>query len=344
MRLGFALALVMAPNLLAQAAPVLEDQVSGTTARLQAVSVVNGKVAWASGAKATFVRTVDGGRTWTAGQVPGADSLEFRDVYGISADRAVLLAAGKGDKSRIYRTLDGGKTWTLTFQNTDPNRFYDCIDFKGDVGIAVSDEVGGTMPLLQTTDGGKSWKPYAPPGYEKIQAVKNEGAFAASGTCVLLRPDFSVMIPTATMGRVIHVGPTSSQSYSTPLTKEKEGAGLASLAFRLGNVGIAVGGDIGAAQANVAADVVVVTRDGGRTWALGGRPPFPGPVFGVAYVPGKNRTAVVVSPKGAAWSADDGTSWRPLSDKNYWGLGFSREGVVGWLVGTEGRITKVTFK
>src|SRR5690349_18551717 len=89
-------------------------QNSGTNVRLSAVS---SKVAWASGASGTYARTTDGGRTWQAGQVPGAAELDFRDVDAFDADTAYLLAIGPGESSRIYKTTDGGGTWTLQFQN-----------------------------------------------------------------------------------------------------------------------------------------------------------------------------------------------------------------------------------
>ncbi|HEX6631552.1 MAG TPA: hypothetical protein VF048_10685, partial [Gemmatimonadaceae bacterium] len=92
--------------------PTLEPQQSGTTALLQAVSPVSEQVVWVSGHRGTWARTLDGGVTWQAGRVPGADTLQFRDVYAASADTAVLLSAGPGALSRIYRTTDGGRSWT----------------------------------------------------------------------------------------------------------------------------------------------------------------------------------------------------------------------------------------
>src|SRR5262249_44212691 len=62
-------------------APVVTEQHSNTTAMLIAASAVNDTVVWASGARGTFVRTVDGGTTWVSGRVPGADRLQFRDVH-----------------------------------------------------------------------------------------------------------------------------------------------------------------------------------------------------------------------------------------------------------------------
>jgi photosystem II stability/assembly factor-like uncharacterized protein len=304
------------------------------------VWAVSSKVAWASGIGGTFVLTIDGGRTWRAGVVPGADSLEFRDVHAFSADRAVLLAAGPGEKSRIYLTIDGGLTWGRTFQNSEPNGFYDCFDFRGDTAIVVSDAIGDRFPLERTTDGGRTWAPYQPPGWDAIRAVPKEGAFAASGTCVTYRSDGAFLIGTATGGRVIIVGRDRAEVVKTPIIA-KESAGIATLAFRSATIGVAAGGDL--AQPDAHLDNVIVTRSGGRSWSLGGRPPFGGPVYGLAYVPSRAGTVVAVGPKGAAWSADDGRTWRRLDDKDHWAVAFAADGT-GWAVGPGGRISKISFR
>ena len=64
--------------------PKLTPQKSGTTQLLISVSPVNTRVVWAAGAGGTFVVTTDGGETWKAGVVPGAEALQFRDVQGVS--------------------------------------------------------------------------------------------------------------------------------------------------------------------------------------------------------------------------------------------------------------------
>jgi photosystem II stability/assembly factor-like uncharacterized protein len=320
--------------------PRLESQTSGTTARLQAISVVSPMVVWVSGARGTYARTSDGGATWHSGVVPGADSLEFRDVHAFSARSAVLLSIGTGPQSRIYRTVDAGATWTMVWQNPDPKAFYDCIDFRGAIGVAIADAVGATFPLLRTIDGGRTWKPYAPPGYDSVQAEPEEGAFAASGTCVVLKADGSVVFGTAGGARVIRVGAGGSAAVPTPVVHGKM-AGIATIAFEGAEAGIAAGGNLSTADS--VSPNVVVTRDGGRTWTLGGHPAFPGAVYGLAYVPGRRGTVVAVGPKGSAWSADGGATWTALDQRDHWSVGFG-SGSVGWMVGPGGRITKITFE
>src|SRR5262245_40210634 len=172
---------------------VRTEQTSGTNALLIAVSPVNENVVWVSGSLGTWLRTTDGGATWQSGRVPGADSLQFRDVHAVDANTAYLLSIGNGDQSRIYKTTDAGENWTLQFTNTEPQGFYDCFDFwDANRGIVIGDAIDGKIAMLTTMNGGQSWTrvpaealPPAPPG---------EGSFAASGTCLETQPGGHVWI------------------------------------------------------------------------------------------------------------------------------------------------------
>src|SRR3954463_9602752 len=158
--------------------PTLTPQASGTTQSLIAVSPVNKRVVWASGRGGTFAVTTDGGATWTSGVVPGAESLQFRDVEGVSDTVAYLLSIGNnaGD-FRIYKTIDGGSTWSQQFQNQNPNAFYDCFAFWTPTrGFAQSDSVNGQFPAIRTTDG-QTWQSIAA---NQPAALPGESFFASS--------------------------------------------------------------------------------------------------------------------------------------------------------------------
>src|SRR5580658_5530928 len=87
--------------------PKLTPQKSGTTQLLIAVSPVDENVVWAAGTGGTYTVTTDGGTTWTAGVVPGASALQFRDVYGVSDKIAYLMSIGNNTGDfRIYKTVD----------------------------------------------------------------------------------------------------------------------------------------------------------------------------------------------------------------------------------------------
>lgn len=325
----------------APSGPVREEQVSGTRALLQAVSPVNDRVVWVSGHAATYARTVDGGATWQTGRVPGADTtLQFRDVFALDASTAWLMSAGNGPASRIYRTTDGGRNWTLQFTNPDSSAFYDCMDFwDAKRGVAVSDAVNGKLVILVTTDGGDHWvHPATMP-----DAYEGEGGFAASGTCLVTRPGGHAWIGTGNgpRARVLHSADHgwTWAADSTPLPSGNA-TGITSVSFRDLRNGMVFGGNVG--NNNGRGDVVAVTHDGGKSWALGGRPPFAGAIFGGAYVPGARiPTAVAVGPKGAAWTRDDGATWTAVDTSAYWAVGFASPRA-GWAVGPRGRIVKLS--
>ena len=138
--------------------PTLIPQRSGTTQLLIAVSPVNSRIVWAAGAGGTYVVTTDGGSHWKSGVVPGAESLEFRDVQGVSDRVAYLMSIGNNTGDfRIYKTEDGGAHWRIQFENKTVNAFYDCFAFwTPDRGVAHSDSVNGVFPELRTTNG-KTW-------------------------------------------------------------------------------------------------------------------------------------------------------------------------------------------
>jgi photosystem II stability/assembly factor-like uncharacterized protein len=83
--------------------PKLTPQTSGTTQLLIAVSPVNSRVVWAAGTGGTYVVTTDGGENWKAAMVPGAENLQFRDVYGVSDKVAYLMSPTMLPTLRVIR-------------------------------------------------------------------------------------------------------------------------------------------------------------------------------------------------------------------------------------------------
>jgi len=321
-------------------APVLTVQQSGTTALLQAVSVSSREpgVVWISGHRGSVTRTIDGGATWSTMVVPGQDSMQFRDVHGIDAQRAWLMAAGNGAASRILQTTDGGGTWTPRFVNADSAAFYDCMAFWDDRhAFAISDSKNGRMPLLRTDDG-ENW------ALSAIDALPGEGGFAASGTCALTNAAGDAWIGTgsAATPRVLH-STDRGRRWSAAVVPivSGEGAGITGLAFRDRRHGIAVGGTISGKAAGAR---VARTSDGGATWVVAGEPPTAGPLYGVAAGVAAGRPVLIaVGPGGAVWSGDDGATWTLLDASPYWSVGFGA-GATAWLAGPRGRIARVDFR
>src|SRR5918993_404975 len=215
------------------------SQPSGTTARLRGLSVVDERVAWAGGSGGTVLRTVDRGKTWQRRVVPDAEGLDFRDIEAFDESTAYALAIGAGELSRIYKTTDGGATWALRHVNRDPQGFLDALAFwDAEHGLALGDPVGGRFVILATDDGGESWSRIATEGMP--EARPGEGAFAASGTCLVTQGGRNAWFGTGG-GRVFRStdrGRTWT-AQETPIRAGNGTSGVFSLAFRDAEHGVA---------------------------------------------------------------------------------------------------------
>jgi photosystem II stability/assembly factor-like uncharacterized protein len=267
-------------------------QTSGVTARLRGISAVSDHVAWASGANGVVLRTLDGGATWQTRPISGAEKLDFRDVDALSEHVAYALSIGPGEASRIYKTTDGGGRWELQFANTDPKVFLDAMAFRdADRGIAFSDSVDGRFVILTTADGGHAWNRV--PADRLPPALPGEGAFAASGTNVVLHGRDAVWIGT-TAGRVLRSSDDGrSWAISTTAIRTDGSAGIFSIAFRDARHGVVVGGDYN--KENEAIDNAAFTSDGGVTWTLAKERGPSGFRSVVAWAPGMARSLIAVS-------------------------------------------------
>ena len=340
--------------------PTLTPQQSGTTQLLISVSPVNSRVVWAAGTGGTYVVTTDGGATWKAAVVPGAENLQFRDVQGVSDKIAYLMSIGNDTTDfRIYKTVDGGASWTIEFENQTVNAFYDCFAFwTPRRGFAHSDSVNGIFPDLRTTNG-LTWRSISnimPP------ALAGEASFAASGTCAATQGGLNGWIATggSTIARILATrdGGETWNAYDTPLVSSPS-AGAITVAFRNPWNGMVAGGDL---ASNSSADAAT-SDDGGLSWTLTNPPPVAGSIFCLAYVNGAGHASdvepgdqdfdhtVVVTAEtapdfnsgSAAWTPDEGQTWFALPQASgFWAVAFATP-KAGWFVGNGGQILKISF-
>src|SRR5260370_5092838 len=310
-------------------------QLSGTTASMRDVHAVNAHVVWASGTNGTYLQTTDG-TTWHAGAVPDAESLDFRGVHAVDARTAYLLSAGPGDKSRIYKTNDAGAHWTLQFTNPDAKGFFDALAFwDARHGIVLGDPVDGQFVILTTEDGGAHWtRQHAP------AALPNEGAFAASGTCLIVRSKREAWFGTGGLGaaRVFH-SKNNGRTWTvatTPIRNDGASAGIFSLAFADALHGIAVGGDYNKPADNLRN--LAVTSDGGQTWVepTGAHPN--GFRSAVAFVADR-RIWIATGTSGTDISLYNVKTWTPFDSTAYNAITFMSI-KAGWAVGPKGNLAK----
>jgi len=332
--------------------PTLTPQNSGTTNGLIAVWPVNPQVVWASGRNGTFTVTTDGGETWRAGVVPGAEALQFRDVQAFSESMAYLMSTGTPGTTdfRVYKTLDGGTTWTIQFENQNPDGFYDGFAFwTPQRGILHGDSINGVFPDFRTTNG-MTWQDISsnmPP------ALPGESSFASSGTNVTTQGGRNAWIATggADVARILATTDQGDtwNAYDTPLDSSPS-AGAFTVDFRDPYRGIVGGGDLDPGNPNDAR--TAISSDRGRTWTLTNPPPVTGAIFGLSYVGQTGRgfgnnlgRAVVITANdgGAAWTPDEGTTWFTLPGvTGFWAVAFATP-KAGWLVGVNGQIIKISF-
>jgi photosystem II stability/assembly factor-like uncharacterized protein len=326
----FVLASLMAFACMAQ---TWTPQISGSNASLRGINAVNSKVAFASGSGGTWLVTKDGGNTWQANKVPGAEQLDFRAVHAVDEQNVYLLSIGPGDKSRIYRTADGGSHWDLLLTNPDAKGFLDELVFWDPLhAIVLGDPVDGEFTILTTADGGKHWtRQHAP------AALSGEGAFAASNSSIAVLGTSEVWFGTGGPGgaRVFHSqdGGKTWKVSTTPIRNDAAAAGIFSLAFSNALHGIAVGGDYSKPPED--SKNIALTTDGGVTWT---EPPARPKGFrsAIAWLPDR-KAWLATGTSGSDISTDGAKSWTTFDTGNY--NAFSLQ----WAVGPRGRIGRLTF-
>ena len=316
------------------------SQSSGTTVELRGLSVLSPATVWASGQRGTVLRTTDGGAHWNTHIVPGAESLDLRAIEATSP--ATAFAMSIGDSSRIFRTTDGGRSWSLRIILTRKGTFLDAIRFwDARHGIALSDPVDGHFYLVVTRDGGETWQEL--PTDRMPPALPNEGAFAASGSCLAVRGTSDVWFVTggASSARVFH-SPDRGRTWTVSDSPLRAGAaprGSFSVAFRDARHGVIAGGDY--EKPALGGKNIALTRDGGATWTLVDSATSPkGYRSAVAFEPGfAGRHLLAVGTSGSDRSVDGGATWMSIDSTGYNSVQAARG--TAFVVGPKGRVARM---
>jgi len=345
LRRRLAAALLIAGALLAAACapapepPVeltVEPLVSGVEASLRGLSVVDGSVAWASGSDGQVGVTVDGGRSWRFRRVAGHESRDFRDVEGLSADRALLLAVGS--PGLLLESTDGGATWLERHRDARPEVFLDGLDCEGEICVAFGDPIGGRFLLLLSEDSGRSWRELRGPA-----ALPGEAAFAASGRSIRMAAGapWGVALGTGGGSRprllISRDGGATFRAAQPPLAAGAPSRGLFALAARDDGEWVVVGGDF--RDEGASAGSAARSEESGASFCPAGEPPG-------GYRSAVERLGpglfVATGPTGTDLSTDGGVRWRTLSNEGFHVVAAAPDGSLALAAGAGGRIARLT--
>ena len=310
-----------------------EIQDTKMTSSIRGLDVLNKSCVWISGAEGQYCFTTDEGSTWTKGTVPGASSLDFRDVEAFSEQSALLMSAGPGENSRIYRTDNGGNSWELCYQNKDSLGFFDAMDFLDDEeGILFSDPVDAKINLLRTSDGGRTWARLDPSVLPEMKT--DEYAFAASGTSIMYDWQGGIWVVTGgSTARIWHAfsieGPW--EIFTPPSISGDPAAGLFSIDVLSDLHKAAVGGNY--REMNLTGSNVVTWDDESYGWVVpenSGNLPF------MECVKWLSANALLATgPPGVYFSNDKGDSWEGIYEGAFHTLDVDVKGNTGWLAGSQ---------
>jgi len=300
---------------------------------LRGLSVVDDSIAWVSGSKGWTAMSKNGGKTWNWKQIQGYENLDFRDIEGFSANKAIMVSAGT--PAVILLTNDAGQTWKEVYRNESKDIFLDGMDFwDADRGIIYGDPINGQMVLLETRDGGMSWQNIS--AQNTIALIDGEASFAASGTNIRTGKGGKVWIATGGIQSRLFRSKDYGLNWDAtklPIIQGKNSTGPFSIAFFKNKAGVAAGGDFLSNTSRVSN--LVLTKNGGRVWT---KPQVT--LFGyrsaIEYL-SKNEL-LASGPKGTDRSTDGGKTWMKLSDQGFHTVRKAKSGKLVLLTGGNGRI------
>jgi photosystem II stability/assembly factor-like uncharacterized protein len=253
-----------------------------------------------------FIKTTNGGSSWTSDTVDNAANHDFGNIFAISADTAwaaMYATTTSSSSGAIFATFDGGATWnrqTTPNQFSSPGGFPNVVYFfNGNEGIAMGDPVGGYFEIYTTTNSGNTWT--------RVPSANIPAP--TSG-------EFGIVDLYSVVGNTVWFGTNKGRVFKSTnkglnWTAATTGAkSVNEVEFKDANTGFAMQGDS-----------LFSTTDGGATWTLmtpKGRF-HSGSDF--VYVPNSGTPGILVS---------SGTFTPPGSTKFQYGSSFSRDGGQTW--------------
>lgn len=150
------LTLSFGTSVLAQWTPQYSGLPGGLNTKQLYFAAIDENNCWAAhlhdASNATFIRTTNGGTTWTAASVPGATTLIACNMTAVDENNAWIVfdsTSSSTTSSGIFRTTNGGATWTKQIAAIEP-MFVHFFDNSNGVVVGNPQEVTGQsiLPLM----------------------------------------------------------------------------------------------------------------------------------------------------------------------------------------------------
>lgn len=315
----------------------IELLTTGNKTSLRGLSVVDDRIAWASGSNGTVARTTDSGKTWKWFTIKGFEKRDFRDIEAFDAVTAIVM--GIAEPAVILKTIDGGEHWKTVYENKTGGMFLDAMSFwNQQSGIVVGDPIKGKFFIARTFDEGNTWQDIS---FAALPAADSgEGCFASSGTNIRsLNRAEACFVSGGMHARFFWKG----NPIDLPLLQGTPTTGANSIAVRDDKnrknsaYFVVVGGDFSSdtsSQKNC-----VITKDGGNTWIAPVVPPH-GYRSCVEFI--TKTTLITCGTTGTDISTDGGMNWRLISKEGFHVCRKAGDGKAVFLAG-KGKIAKLVW-
>jgi photosystem II stability/assembly factor-like uncharacterized protein len=304
---------------------------SGKSTTFRGLSVVNEKIAWASGSNGWIAKTIDGSHfEWK--QVKGYEKIDFRSIKAFSGKEAIIV--GIGSPAYILKTIDGGKQWIKEYENSHSEVFLDGIEFLNkNIGFVYGDPINGLMTLLKTTDSGRHWESISEKA--NIKLSEGEASFAASGTGIRAFKNKLYIITGGTTSRLFisDDGGSNFKIDDIPILQGKSTQGAFSIDVNKKGVYV-VGGDY--TKANLREKNYAFLNAKMHQWETAEIPPLG---HRSCIVSIHHNLLIATGDNGTDYSINGGRKWQKLSNSSYYVC--RKRGNYIYFVGSKGKISQL---
>jgi hypothetical protein len=238
---------------------------------------------------------------------------KFEEMRDIEWSGNHLLGMQSGSYGILAKT-DGRKFIDYITPSTSIwiDKFLDGMDFFGNTGFIMADPKDGYFSLYYSEDGGLNWKECA----GKLTNYEGEAGFAGSGTNVQVLNDSTFVFVSG--GKKSRYFRSTDKGETWKITSipymTSESSGAFSICMISDSVGVIVGGDY--MNPDLCLNTCFYTDDAGQFWINAEEQTrgYRSCVYfanGVFYAAGTN---------GLDYSTDNGISWKPFANGNFFAL------------------------